>query len=81
MEFEWDEKKATTNERKHGIGKIVNLFVSFPDHSESEHRFLTFGMSLSNRYLVVCHTDRGAHIRIINARLMTRNERKIYEEG
>lgn len=90
MEFEWDEKKATTNERKHGISfheaaTIFNdpLAITFtdPDHSEREHRFLTFGMSQSNRYLVVCHTDRGAQIRIINARLMTRNERKIYEEG
>jgi uncharacterized DUF497 family protein len=90
MEFEWDEKKATTNERKHRISfhKAATIFndplaITFtdPDHSESEHRFLTFGMTQSNRYLVVCHTDRGAHIRIINARLMTRNERKIYEEG
>ncbi|MEX1277055.1 MAG: BrnT family toxin, partial [Bacteroidota bacterium] len=34
----------------------------------------------SNRLLVVTHTDRGLRIRIINARIMTRRERRIYEE-
>jgi uncharacterized DUF497 family protein len=90
MEFEWDEKKASTNQRKHGISfhEAATIFsdplaITFtdPDHSESEYRFLTFGMSQSNRHIVVSHADRGVNIRIINARLMTRNERKIYEEG
>ncbi len=39
------------------------------------------GLSLQKRFLIVSHTERGGRTRIINARLMDRNERKIYEEG
>ena len=89
MEFEWDERKAATNERKHGVSfhEAASLFgdplaITFPDpdHSEYEHRFITFGMSRLGRLLVIAHADRGFRIRIISARLMTRQERKIYEE-
>ena len=51
-----------------------------PNHSGTEHRFLTLGLSQSDRLLVVAHTDRGRKIRIISARPMTKHERKIYEE-
>ena len=90
MHFEWDKKKAGANERKHGVtfqeGATVfgaPLAVTFadPDHSANEHRYITFGLSQFNRLLVVSHTDRGDRIRVISARLMTRQERKIYEEG
>jgi uncharacterized protein len=90
MEFEWDERKAATNERKHGIsfheaatvfGDPLAITFADPDHSESERRHVTFGLSRSNRLLVVAHTDRGHKVRIISARLMTRQERRIYEEG
>lgn len=90
MHFEWDKKKAGENERKHDVtfqeGATVfgdPLAVTFadPDHSADENRYITFGLSRSNRLLVVSHTDRGDRIRVINARLMTRHERKIYEEG
>jgi hypothetical protein len=59
------------------------MAISFPDpdHSQREHRFLTFELSRFERLLVVAHTDRGDRVRIINARLMTRHERKIYEES
>lgn len=52
-----------------------------PDHSIGEHRFVTFGISVQSRLLVVCHTEEDDTIRIISARLATRQERKIYEEG
>ena len=52
-----------------------------PDHSESEERLVTFGMSSSDRLLVVAHTERGDAIRIISARVATQHERHIYEEG
>jgi len=59
------------------------LAITFedPDHSINENRWITFGMSLQTRLLVVSHTERGGRIRIISARLMDRKERKIYEEG
>jgi uncharacterized DUF497 family protein len=52
-----------------------------PDHSLDERRFVTFGVSSSGRFLVVAYTENDEAIRIITARLATRAERKIYEEG
>ena len=52
-----------------------------PDHSEGEERMVTFGMSSSGRFLVVAHTERRDAIRIISARVATKHERHIYEEG
>ncbi len=90
MEFEWDERKAAENERKHRVsfheaatvfGDPLAITFSDPDHSVGERRFLTFGMSQFNRLLVVSHADRNDRARIICARLLTRRERTIYEEG
>ena len=90
MEFEWDAKKAIANERKHGVsfrdaatvfGDPLALTFLDPDQSEDEFRFITFGLSWSNRLFVVAHADRDDRIRIISARRATRRERKIYEEG
>ena len=90
MEFEWDPKKAERNKRKHDVtfheaatvfGDQLAITFDDPDHSEDEDRYLTFGQSLFDRLLVVWHTAQGNRIRIINARLMTRQERRIYEEG
>ncbi len=90
MQFEWDPNKAETNLRKHGVSfheattalqDDLSLTGYDPDHSEDESRFVTFGMSSAGHLLVVSHTDRGDRIRIISARLATRSERKLYEEG
>ena len=90
MEFEWDPEKAKANEQKHDLsfheGATVfgdPLAITFPDpdHSGAEERYLTFGLSRLNRLVVISHTQRAEKTRIISARLMTRQERKIYEEG
>lgn len=90
MEFEWDTRKAAANLKKHGVsfqeaatvfGDPMAITYPDPDHSESENRSITFGMSRNRRLLVVAHTERGVKIRIITARLMAKHERKIYEEG
>lgn len=90
MEFEWDPKKAEINEQKHGVafqegatvfGDPLAITFADPDHSVNEQRYITFGLSRHKRLLVVSHADRGNKIRIISARLMTRKERRIYEEG
>jgi uncharacterized DUF497 family protein len=90
MEFEWDPKKAEMNFKKHGVtfqeaatifGDPLAITFQDPDHSMEEDRQLTFGQSLQRRLIVVSHTKRGERTRIINARLMGRNERVIYEEG
>jgi len=52
-----------------------------PDPSEGEERMVTFGVSSSGRLLVVAHTERNNAIRMISARVATKQERQIYEEG
>ena len=53
-----------------------------PDHSDGEHRWVTFGISARRRLLAVCHTEEEEGIiRVISARPATRAERKLYEEG
>ena len=90
MNFAWDTKKAVTNLRKHGITfeEAATVFRDSlsvtgvdPDHSMGERRFISFGISNAARLIAVAHTDEGSLIRIISARLATRQERKIYEEG
>ncbi len=90
MRFEWDKRKAAGNQRKHGVSfeEACTVFSdrlavtgSDPDHSAGEPRWLTFGVSFRGRLLVVSHSDEGDIIRIISARLATRPERNVYEEG
>jgi uncharacterized DUF497 family protein len=90
MNLEWNPKKAAANIRKHDVtfqeaatvfGDPLAVTFEDPDHSLNENRQVTFGLSLQNRFLIVSHMERGGRTRIINARLMNRNERKIYEEG
>ncbi len=90
MEFEWDEAKAEANVRKHGVSfaEAATVFgdplaVTFfdPDHSDDEYRFLTIGLSIDGRALILSHTDRGDRVRIISARVATKSERKGYEDG
>lgn len=90
VDFDWDVRKAEANVRKHGIsfdeaatvfGDPLALTFADPDHSESEERLLTFGVSRAGRLLVVSHTAREPRIRILSARRVTRAERRIYEEG
>jgi len=89
VQFEWDPEKAAENERKHGVsfdeaatafGDPLSLTIPDPDHSEQEDRFILLGESFRARLIVVVHTDRGDRIRLISARLATRNERRSYEE-
>jgi uncharacterized DUF497 family protein len=90
MKFEWDRGKAKSNLSKHGVsfeeaatvfGDPLSLTISDPGHSEEEDRFVTMGVSSKLRTIVVVHTDRADHVRIISARLATTRERKDYEEG
>lgn len=90
LKFEWDDAKARANLTKHGVsfeeaasvfGDPEALTFPDPDHSIGEKRWLTFGVSQTDRLLVVAHTDRGRSIRIISARKATRHERGVYEHG
>ncbi len=88
-QFEWDERKAVTNVRKHGVGfeEAATVFadphaVIFDDeaHSNAELRELIIGHSDRNRLLVVSFTERGEAVRIISARRATNKERRDYEK-
>lgn len=90
MRFEWNPEKARENERKHRVsfeeaaavfGDPLAMTFPDPDHSIGEDRHLTFGLSSSNRMLVVAHTERGGALRVISARMATKGERRIYENG
>ena len=89
MEFRWDPNKDAANQRKHSVGfrEAATVFhdplsTTFPDydHSASEQRFLTIGVSVRGRVMVVAHAEQGDTIRIISARQATKRERKFYEE-
>jgi uncharacterized DUF497 family protein len=88
LSFEWDDAKDASNLRKHGVAfdEAVSVFgdaraVTFSDtdHSESEYRSRTYGVSNKGRLLVVVHTERRHSVRIISARKATRHEKAIYE--
>ena len=88
MEFQWDNRKAAENLRKHNISfqEAITVFSDFlsltipdPLHSQSEERLVTIGYSEKQRLLVVVHTERGDVIRVISAREATSYERKTYE--
>lgn len=89
LRFEWDERKALQNRRKHGVSfeeaetvfsDDYGLLIDDPDHSGEEDRFLLLGLSASLRTLVVAHCYQQADgvIRIISARKATRKERDRY---
>lgn len=90
MQFEWNEEKASINQKKHGVTfeeaqTIFNdydaLRIFDPDHSEGEERFILLGMSSLLRILIVCHCYRenDEMIRIISARKATKKEAASYE--
>ena len=90
MDFEWDDAKAESNAEKHGVSfaEAMTVFADTlsvtgydPRHSDEEDRFLTMGMSVDGRLLLVSHTDRGEAVRIISAREASRREQKDYEDG
>jgi len=90
LTFEWDNRKAIRNQRKHGVtfeeaatifGDPLSLTIEDPSHSANEDRFVTIGLSATNRILIVIHIDRGQNIRLISSREATSHERKAYEEG
>jgi uncharacterized protein len=89
MRFEWDPKKAASNEKKYGVSFEEARTVFFdenakliddPDHSKDEERFVLLGISSTLRVMVVCHgyREQGNLIRIISARKASAHESKQY---
>ncbi len=85
--FEWDERKAQANLRKHRVdfADAVTMFedvraVTVVDDDPEEERYVTIGTDALGRVLVVAYTIRGDCIRIISARRATARERAEYEK-
>ncbi len=85
--YVWDETKSQENLSKHGLsfddvdivfsGPCVTLEDNRFDYGEP--RFITLGR-LEGRVVVVAHTPRGEHTRIISMRKGNRREEKAYQE-
>ncbi len=91
LTFEWDNSKAESNLKKHGVSfeEAKTIFdddnarlILDPDHSNEEERFILLGMSYTLKVLTVVHCYRNNEgvIRIISARKSTKNETKQYKE-
>ncbi|SRR5258706_16361183 len=95
MRFDWDSRKAGANIQKHRIS-IEEACTIFADrsiltgyegrHSTGEDRWISMGLSVAARLLVVAHTwpepdqDGEETLRIINARRANQRERAAYAE-
>lgn len=91
MKFEWDARKAAENLRRHGVS-FEEATTAFADpcaiehydveHSQTEERSVTIGISQRLRLLFVVHTQRyGDTIRIISARKVNQTEAHEYAEA
>lgn len=90
MDFEWDDTKAASNRRKHGVSfdeaktvfgdpKALEIFDSA--HSDEEERYWAIGISNRGRLLTVSFTRRDDAIRIISARKATSGEGNSYDQN
>jgi uncharacterized DUF497 family protein len=89
VEYEWDPEKDRINRRLHGVSFaeastvfLDPLAATVPDNrfAVEEFRFRTTGYTVTNRLIIVAHTDRGDRIRIISAREVKTRERRQYEQ-
>jgi uncharacterized protein len=84
-DFEWDDRKATTNLAKHGVSfeEASTIFVDpcYILRADETHvdRFFAIGCSGLARVLTVVHIERGQRVRIISARKATKTETQGYE--
>ena len=87
--FEWDDEKAATNVRKHGVSfeEAITVLVDpnaleAPDQLDP-NRFIAIGQSALLRVLFVVHLEieRSGRTRIISARKASPAQRRKYEEG
>lgn len=87
FEFQWDDRKEALNILKHGISFSAASYV-FTDenrvemydesHSLYEDRYIVLGFV--SKLLFVVYTERDDAIRLISARIATREEEEIYNE-
>ena len=85
-DFEWNDAKAASNWRDHGVSfemareVFKDIFaIEWADDGQgaAEARFVMIGMA-ENRLLFISYTLKGERIRIISARLAEPYERRRY---
>ena len=86
IRFEWDDSKEQINVRKHHIDfKTASRVFLDPNRIEYfdrkhsslfESRYITIGMV--HKILTVIYTERNDAIRIISARIATKQEQEAY---
>ena len=91
MKFEWDDKKAKLNYNKHHVTfeRATTVFKDryarvFYDekHSINEDRYLIIGVDSLKKELTVVYCERDNDIvRLISARMATKDEIELYYEG
>jgi uncharacterized DUF497 family protein len=90
--FDWDEGNSRKSASKHGVtqSEAEQIFFNQPllmledsKHSQKEQRFHALGVTDDAKLLHVTFTlhASGSLIRVISAREMHRNERKVYEQA
>ncbi len=87
FKFEWDSEKSEANLEKHGVTFLDATEVFFDplvqflsaEPVDTEDRSIAIGRNISLNILLVVHTERDDHIRIVSARPPTRHERRLYE--
>jgi uncharacterized DUF497 family protein len=89
IDYQWDPAKAEANVKKHGVefADAVGVFedptaITIEDpQAEGEQRFISMGMDVLGRIIVVAYTYRGDDVRLISARRATKKEVRVYEKG
>ena len=92
MQFEWDDAKDLSNQRKHGISFDLASLVFFDSQrierydgreNYGEDRWVTIGL-VNPALLYVVYTLRGENdetIRVISARKANESERRAYYQA
>ncbi|MEM7539813.1 MAG: BrnT family toxin [Chloroflexota bacterium] len=87
INFEWDPKKASANQKKHGVSFNLACEVFFDplllavddEVTDDELREHVIGMTAKWQVLYVIYVLRGESIRIVSARKAQSHERRTYE--
>lgn len=90
FEIQYDKAKNAANRLKHkgiSLAETEPVFhdaraLTFQDEHHDEQRWITMGQDAKGRLLVVAYTYRDPNfVRIISARLASKNERRHYLEA
>lgn len=88
--IQYDEAKNIVNQQKHkgvSLADAEPVFhdesaVTIQDHDHDEERWVIMGADANGRILVVVYTYRDPNfVRVISARLASKNERRQYLEA